>query len=148
MATQIAVARGALVIGTCSEPNHDLLRSLGGEPTVYGAGLGERVRDLASEGVDAVLDLSGGDALSVSGELLRTPGRIVSVVDPGVKDALDGVYVFVRPDTVQLRALGELAEAGRLRAVVQSVHDLDDVRGAIEEASSGSVRGKVVLRIP
>jgi NADPH:quinone reductase-like Zn-dependent oxidoreductase len=148
MATQIAVARGARVIGTCSEPNHDLLRSLGGEPTTYGDGLGERVRELAPEGVDAVLDLAGGDALAVSGDLLRQPGRIVSVVDPGVKDELGGTYVFVRPDVAQLGALVGLVEAGQLRAVVQSVHDLDDVRKAVEEASSGSVRGKVVLRIP
>jgi NADPH:quinone reductase-like Zn-dependent oxidoreductase len=148
MATQIAVARGARVIGTCSEPNHDLLRSLGGEPTTYGDGLGGRVRELAPEGVDAVLDLAGGEALAVSGGLLRQPGRIVSVVDPGVKDELGGTYVFVRPDVAQLRALVGLVEAGQLRAVVQSVHDLDDVRKAVDEASSGSVRGKVVLRIP
>jgi NADPH:quinone reductase-like Zn-dependent oxidoreductase len=148
MATQIAVARGARVIGTCSEPNHDLLRSLGGEPTVYGDGLGERVRELASDGVDAVLDLVGGEALDVSGELLRQRGRIVSVTDPSVKDDLGGTYVFVRPDVAQLGALTELAEAGKLRAIVQSTHDLEDVREAVEEASSGSVRGKVVLRIP
>jgi NADPH:quinone reductase-like Zn-dependent oxidoreductase len=148
MATQIAVARGARVIGTCSEPNHDLLRSLGGEPTAYGDGLGERVRELAPDGVSAVLDLVGGEALDASGELLRQRGRIVSVTDPRVKDDLGGTYVFVRPDVAQLKALTELVEAGKLAAVVQSTHDLEDVRGAVEEASSGSVRGKVVLRIP
>jgi NADPH:quinone reductase-like Zn-dependent oxidoreductase len=147
MATQIAAARGARVIGTCSEPNHDLLRTLGGEPTVYGDGLVERVRELAPDGVDAVLDLAGGDALDTTGELLRRPGRVVSVTEPRVKDDFGGVYVFVRPDVTQLGALSELVEAGQLRAVVQSVHDLDAVRNAVEEASSGSVRGKVVLRI-
>ncbi len=148
LATQIAVARGARVIGTCSEPNHDLLRSLGGEPTVYGDGLVERVRELAPDGVDAVLDLVGGEALDTTGELLARPGRIVSVTDPRVKDEFGGVYVFVRPDVAQLQALSGLVEAGQLRAVVQSVHDLEDVREAVEEASSGRVRGKVVLRVP
>ena len=35
-ATQIAHSRGARVIGTASEGNHDYLRSLGAEPTIYG----------------------------------------------------------------------------------------------------------------
>jgi NADPH:quinone reductase-like Zn-dependent oxidoreductase len=38
---QMAVARGALVVGTASERNHDFLRSLGAEPTTYGPGLVE-----------------------------------------------------------------------------------------------------------
>jgi NADPH:quinone reductase-like Zn-dependent oxidoreductase len=35
-AVQIAVSRGARVIGTASPGNHDYLRSLGAEPTTYG----------------------------------------------------------------------------------------------------------------
>src|SRR4051812_12433489 len=35
-AVQLARARGARVIGTASERNHDFLRSLGAEPTTYG----------------------------------------------------------------------------------------------------------------
>ena len=38
VAVQLAVARGATVIGTASEHNHDFLRSLGAEPTTYGDG--------------------------------------------------------------------------------------------------------------
>jgi NADPH:quinone reductase-like Zn-dependent oxidoreductase len=41
VAVQMAVARGALVVGTASERNHDFLRSLGAEPTTYGPGLVE-----------------------------------------------------------------------------------------------------------
>ena len=51
-AVQIARVRGARVIGTASESNHDYLRSLGAEPTTYGEGLAERVRELAPDGVD------------------------------------------------------------------------------------------------
>src|SRR3954454_9688419 len=35
-AVQLARARGARVIGTAGEANHDFLRSLGAEPTTYG----------------------------------------------------------------------------------------------------------------
>lgn len=145
MATQIAVARGARVIGTCSEPNHDYLRSLGGEPIAYGEGLAERVRERAPDGVDAVLDMLGGETLRASGDLLRKPGRVVSLRDPTGVDTLGGTYVFVRPDTRQLGALHRLVEAGRLRAEIQSVHPLDHVRAAVAEAATGHVRGKVVL---
>ena len=148
LATQIAVATGASVVGTCSEENHDYLRELGGEPVTYGDGLAERVREVAPDGVDAVADLAGGDSLAQSDDLLRTPGRVVSVLDPQAAFERGGTYVFVRPDVGHLRALAELADAGSLEPRVQSVHDLDDVQAAVEEASSGSVRGKVVLRVP
>ena len=51
IAVQMAVARGATVIGTASERNHGFLRSLGAEPATYGAGLAGRVRALAPDGV-------------------------------------------------------------------------------------------------
>ena len=46
-AAQIARSRDARVIGTASPGNHDYLRSLGAEPTTYGEGLVERVREIA-----------------------------------------------------------------------------------------------------
>lgn len=42
-ATQLAVQRGAHVIGTASPERHEYLRSLGATPTTYGPGLAERV---------------------------------------------------------------------------------------------------------
>ena len=51
-AVQLAVVRGAHVIGTASPAKHDYLRSLGAEPVAYGEGLVERVRALAPDGVD------------------------------------------------------------------------------------------------
>ncbi|MCA1717078.1 MAG: NADP-dependent oxidoreductase, partial [Actinobacteria bacterium] len=50
VAVQVAVARGATVIGTASEPNHDYLRELGATPVLYGDGLVDRVREVAPDG--------------------------------------------------------------------------------------------------
>ena len=58
-AVQLAVARGAHVIGTASPANHDYVRSLGAEPVAYGEGMVDRVRALAPEGVDLALDVAG-----------------------------------------------------------------------------------------
>lgn len=51
-ALQLARLRGARVIGTASEHNHDLIRSLGATPTTYDRGLPARVAALAPQGVD------------------------------------------------------------------------------------------------
>src|SRR4051812_23380541 len=70
-AVQLAVVRGARVIGTASPANHDYLRSLGAEPVAYGEGLSGRVRELAADGaergaergVDVALDVAGNGVL-------------------------------------------------------------------------------------
>lgn len=146
LAVQVALARGAQVIGTCSDRNADFLRSLGAEPVRYGDGLAERVREVAPDGVDAALDLAGGDALEATPGLLRSPGRFVSIVDGARVAQLGGHYVFVRPDAAQLGELARLVDAGRIVPHVQSTHPLEDVRGAVEESQAG-VRGKVVLTV-
>lgn len=146
LAVQIARSRGARVLGTCSARNTDYLRSLGAEALEYGDGLAGRVREVAPDGVDAVLDLAGGDALSTSPGLLRTPDRLVSIVDADTVLSLGGSYVFVRPDAGQLGELARLADAGELVPQVQSTHPLESVADAVAEAQAG-VRGKVVLTV-
>jgi NADPH:quinone reductase-like Zn-dependent oxidoreductase len=80
-AVQLAVARGARVIGTASPANHEYLRSLGAEPVAYGEGLVERVRVLAPDGVDAALDVAGSGVLP---ELIGLAGgaeHVVTIAD-------------------------------------------------------------------
>src|SRR3954449_11022895 len=59
VAVQMAVARGATVIASSSEPNHGYLRELGATPVLYGDGVGDRVRAAAGGQVDAVFDIAG-----------------------------------------------------------------------------------------
>ena len=58
-AVQLAVARGATVIGSAGEAHQDELRALGATPVVYGEGLADRVRAVAPNGVDLGFDTSG-----------------------------------------------------------------------------------------
>ncbi|NJP51195.1 NADP-dependent oxidoreductase [Streptomyces sp. SBST2-5] len=145
LAVQIGRALGARVIGTASERNHDFLRSLGAEPVTYGPGLADRVRALAPQGVDAVFDLMGGDTLAGSPALLRPGGRLASISGDVVE--LGGRYVFVRPDPVDLAALVDLADQGRLRVHVSAEFPLADAARAHELVATGHVRGKVVLAV-
>ncbi|MBD7997198.1 MULTISPECIES: NADP-dependent oxidoreductase [Oerskovia] len=147
MAVQIAVARGARVIGTASERNHEYLRSLGAEPVTYGEGLSGRVRALAPEGVDVVLDYIGGEALATTPDVLRDGGTVASVVDAAARDELGGHYVWVRPDVEGLTELARLADAGQLTVDVAEVYDLADAAKAHEASRTGHVRGKVVITV-
>ena len=148
LAVQIAVARGARVLGTASEANHDFVRSLGAEPVAYGDGLDERVRSLSPAGVDAVLDTRGGETLEASVALLSdgSAGRVVSIADPGVS-AHGGTYVFVRPDVADLDALAALADDGRRVVEVAETFPLADAARAWERSQEGHVRGKLVLTV-
>ncbi|HEX5565704.1 MAG TPA: NADP-dependent oxidoreductase [Streptomyces sp.] len=154
LAVQLAVARGARVIGTAGEHNHGFLRELGAEPVTYGEGLADRVRALAPGGVDAAFDFVGGDAVEVSQQVLSGPGsagaggrkRVLSIVDRDVA-AKGGHYLFVRPDPAGLAALGELAAAGKLTVAVERALPLAEAAEAWRLSLSGRTRGKIVLDV-
>ena len=154
VAVQLAVARGARVIGTAGEHNHEFLRSLGAEPTTYGEGLAERVRAIAPSGVDAVFDCAGGalpDLVAVAG---GDPARVVTIADLGA--AAHGVHMshttpgidVGAPDPPAMHGLlvaVELAGHGRLRIPVAGAFPLAEVAAAHTLSASGHARGKVVL---
>ncbi|AZZ81762.1 MULTISPECIES: NADP-dependent oxidoreductase [Gordonia] len=146
-AVQIARSLGARVIGTASGANHDYLRALGAEPTTYGDGLAERVRELAPDGVDVVLDYVGGDALDSVPGVLRDGGTVASITDARARDEFGGEYVWVRPDSADLAALARLGDAGELEPEIAEVFDLADASAAHERSQSGHVRGKIVVQV-
>ncbi len=142
-AVQIAVARGARVIGTASESNHAFLRDLGAEPVAYGDGVVERIRALAPDGVDAVADFVGGQ-LETSLAVLADGGRLASVADPGVAEH-GGRWIWVRPDGAESARLAALADEGALTVEVARTFGLDEVAEAFAESQTGHVRGKLVI---
>lgn len=146
IATQLAVARGARVIGTASERNHDFLRDLGAEPVTYGDGLADRVRELAPDGVDVVLDLVGDGAVAVSVPLVKDVSRVVSIADKAAGDS-GGHYVWVRPDVADLTKLSELADAGTITVTVDRALPLDQANEAWQLSQEGRTRGKLVLTV-
>ena len=146
-AVQIAVARGARVIGTAGEHNHDFLRSLGAEPVTYGDGLEDRVRALAPEGITAALDLIGEGAAPLSQRLMRDPTRVASIVDSAIKDS-GGHHVWVRPDSADLTALGRLIDDGKVRVPVDRTLPLEQAAEAFRLSQTGRTRGKIVLTVP
>jgi NADPH:quinone reductase-like Zn-dependent oxidoreductase len=144
---QIAKALGARVIGTASEANHEFLRGLGAEPVTYGDGLADRVRALAPDGVDVLLDFVGGGAVAAGAEILADGGTIASIADPTARTEHGGHYIWVRPSVAGLDALTALFDAGKLSVELAQVFDLADAADAHRASETGHTRGKVVVRV-
>lgn len=144
-AVQLAVARGARVIGTASEANHDYLRGLGAEPVAYGDGLPERVRELAPDGVDVVADLVGG-VVEQTLAVLKDGGRHASVADDAV-EAHGGTWMWVRPSAEDLTELGRLVDRGALRIELARSVPLAEAVEAYRLSQEGHVRGKIAVRM-
>ncbi len=154
MLVQLAVVRGARVIGTASESHHAQLRDFGAEPVTYGDGLADRVRALAPDGVTAAIDAVGSDeAVDVSLELVADRSRIATIAafrrakEAGI--ALLGGGPGADPGT-EIRAaarfeLGRLADSGALTVKVASVFPLVQAGEAHRLGQSGHVSGKIVL---
>jgi NADPH:quinone reductase-like Zn-dependent oxidoreductase len=146
-AVQLAIARGARVIGTASERNHDLLRGYGAIPVTYGDGLADRVRAVAPDGVDAVLDASGRGELPVSVELAGGPQRVLTIAQ--FADLPEGVILHAGgggEDTPRaLREILALIEAGRLLVPIARTYPLEQAGAALDESEHGHVTGKIVL---
>lgn len=146
-AAQLAVARGARVIGTASQGNHERLRSLGVIPVAHGEGLADRVRAIAPEGVDAVLDASGRGEIPLSIELAGGPERVLTLLafdtgHLGVQVHTDG------PSGNGIRALHDilaLIEEGRLHVPIWRTFPLAEAAAALDLSRTGHVGGKIVL---
>ncbi|MBF4562438.1 NADP-dependent oxidoreductase [Microbacterium sp. VKM Ac-2870] len=144
---QLARLRGARVIGTASERNHEYLRGLGAEPVVYGDGLVEAARALVPGGFDAIIDFVGGSTLDTTNELLAEGGVVASVADSRARTEFGGHYVWVRPNAEQLGELAQLAADGTLQVEIAATYPLDEAAAAYAELEQGHTRGKIVVTV-
>jgi enoyl reductase len=146
-ATQLAVARGATVIGTASAHNHAYLEDLGALPVAYGPRLAERVRALAPDGITAALDCVGGDANEVSVELLGSPDRAVTIADWQAEQRTRVRRVGSKRSTARLTRLLAHYDKGELGVPIWKRFTLDEAPLAHHEIETGHARGKIVLVI-
>ncbi|MHA6757626.1 NADP-dependent oxidoreductase [Streptacidiphilus sp. PAMC 29251] len=148
-AVQLAVARGARVIGTASPANHDYLRSLGAEPVAYGEGLAERVHAIAPDGVDLALDVAGSGILPELITLAGGPDQVVTLAD--FAGAQQHGVRFSRGDSGRalhaLAEIGELTETGRFSLPVAQTFPLSEIAQAHRAGEDGHARGKLVLLV-
>jgi NADPH:quinone reductase-like Zn-dependent oxidoreductase len=142
---QLATARGLRVIGVASPAKHGLVAGFGGVPVAYGDGVVERVRAAAPDGVDAIFDMVGGDALRTVAGLLTDTSRLTSIADRPLALELGGFSLERDRSTAVLTELARLVLAGELDPHVTEVRPLSDAAAALALVEEGHATGKVVL---
>jgi NADPH:quinone reductase-like Zn-dependent oxidoreductase len=149
LAVQIARARGAHVIATCSSRNVDFVRSLGAQEVIaYDRTAFEQgLRD-----VDVVFDTMGGDVHDRSYQVLKRGGLIVHLSAEPFVDRSAEYGVSVKPAPIVPRrdildAMLAMMADGTLRVPIAETLPLSDYRRAQELSQTGHVRGKIVLTL-
>lgn len=150
VAVQLAVARGARVIGTAGAGNQEYLASLGATPTLYGEGLVERVRALAPDGVDAVFDVAGHGALADSVELRGgSTQRIVTIADYQGSEKFGIPFSGGPGSSISspelLTDLAGKVVSGELRVGIARTYTLEQAADAQRASEAGHGRGKLVI---
>jgi NADPH:quinone reductase-like Zn-dependent oxidoreductase len=144
---------GARVIGTASERSFDVVRRYAGEPVTYGPGLLDRVRALATDGVDVALDCIGTDeAMAVALSLVGDRSRIVTIAASDAAASAAGIrrIAGAMPDSAAYRDgaradVLRLAAEGRLEVPVAATYPLADALAAAEVLLTGHPGGKLAL---
>ena len=146
VAVQMALARGAKVIASASEANHDYLRELRATPVLYGEGLADRVRAAAGGPVDAILDVAGKTPIEELISLAPEPSQVVTIANYTAGEA--GARVTGGgPDSRPMEALALTADLLAQNKLVIKVQTFpfDRAAEAYRLSRSGHVRGKLVL---
>jgi NADPH:quinone reductase-like Zn-dependent oxidoreductase len=149
VAVQLAVARGARVIGTGRPENHAFLAKLGAIPITYGRGPAEQVRALGIERVDLALDAAGAGSLPELIAMTGTAASVLTIADftgpeLGVRLSL-GAFGGEPDGCHGLARAAALSEEGRFRVPVQEVFPMAQAAKAHAAAARGPRRGKIAL---
>lgn len=146
-AAQIARNLHINVIGTAGKDKQPLVESLGATLVPYGDRVAERIKELLPGGVDAILDLAGGDGLRAVADLLAERSKLISAADPDTVADLGG-HVIERDRTHRvLKIVAGLVAEGKLDPHVEDILPLDQAGEALAAVEVGHAKGKVVLRV-
>ena len=149
LAVQLAAGTGATVLATARPGAESFVRGLGAAHAVdYTSDLAAAVREVAPEGVTAVVHTAGDPAQL--GALLRPGGRLASVV--GATDEQVGradvtvIPVLATSTPAKLGALVEAVASGSLQVPIAETFPIDDAPATIAAFASPKL-GKIVVSV-
>ena len=146
-AVQLATILGGHVTATGRSADAGFVQDLGADRFIST----ETGRSSQSAGgFDVVIDTVGGAVLDDSYGLLREGSRLITLGAPPDQEAagrhkVQATFFVVEPDAAELARLAELADAGRLRAVISQTFPLAEGRQAFESGRGSRRPGKTVL---
>jgi NADPH:quinone reductase-like Zn-dependent oxidoreductase len=147
---QLAKAKGATIIGVASRKNHEHMQALGADHTLdyNNDQIAKEVKGILPEGVDLIFDCASGETLQQSLPALKTGGKLVSILNHGenLPQNINFEYVFVEPNSSQLKQLRELADAGKLKVPVSKTYSLDETQEAFRQIETHHTTGKIIIK--
>lgn len=151
LAIQLAKAHGIKVIGVASEANHEYMKELGADATIdyKDNHVGEAVNDIEPDGVDMIFHCSRGNALTqvMESEVLKKNGHLISITNsqPEISGDVNFQYVFVEPNSSQLKHIQELVDEGKIKVPVSKTYTLEEVGQALKDIQTLHTRGKLII---
>lgn len=148
IATQLAVASGATVIGTAQPgQEEEYVRSLGAAHTVdYTSDVPAAVKAIAPQGVDKVVHAAGDPAALAA--LLKDGGAVASTLgataDQVGRDDITVAAIMAAATAEKLAALLERVAKGELRVNIETAIPLDRAPEAFAAFADGTL-GKVLI---
>ncbi len=146
-AAQLARNEAITVIGTGSEQKRELAESLGATLVTYDDGVADQIRAILPGGVDAILDLVGGEALREVARLVRDRARLITTADPQTVAEFGGTSVERDRSGKVLREVAQLVADGKLDPHVGEILPLDHAAEALSAVESGHARGKIAVQV-
>ena len=146
-AAQIALAENVRVIGTASAPKKTFVEAVGATHVRSGEGALERIRAACPEGVTAIYDMVGGDALRSLAPLVGDGSRILTAADAETAEQFGGSLVKRNLDASSLDAVAALVASNTLKPFVTRTFPFSRVREALALVESGHATGKVVIEM-
>lgn len=149
VAIQLAKHLGAYVASTASGDGMDYVKNLGADEIID-----YKNQDFSEilSGYDAVFDTVAGETYKKSFKVLKKGGLIVSMLE-GPDERLMKEYAVTaiaqqtKTTPESLKELTKLIERGVITPHVGKVFALGDVQQAFKARESGSIPGKIVLKI-
>jgi NADPH:quinone reductase-like Zn-dependent oxidoreductase len=146
-AVQLAQLAGATVIGTASEGTFPFLRELGAEPVTYGAGLADRVRALAPDGITAAIDLFGSETIETALALGVAPERISAIAAGPTPPGGAHAAFSIDAEPSALPRIADAIVAGQIAVPIAARFPIGQIREAAALQADRHVHGKIVVTL-
>ncbi len=149
VAIQLAKVLGAHVATTVSANDIEFARSLGADQVIdYKRQNFEEIL----KNFDAVFDTVGGKITDASFNVLKKNGVIVSMLgqpneDLAKQHGITAIGQGTNTNSSHLRRVAELVDSRKLKAEIDKIFPLEQVKEAFNYQEKNSPRGKVVLKV-